>query len=186
MVTAEAARESGQSAKGARAELHQLARADGLSFALRFDESSEYVDVVEGLIRVPRSPRWLTGLFLNDGVAVPLIDLTAWARSDGGGAGAGATKGRRRALRFGAGLEAWAIQLTQVPSVVERSAVTPLAVPGQWPLSVVASCGRLLEHTESIWQLPDQTHALRVNWPLLNKALRADLSSISMATESTR
>ena len=77
MVTAEAARESGQSAEGARAELHQLARTDGLSFALRFDESSEYVDVVEGLIRVPRSPRWLTGLFLNDGVAVPLIDLTA-------------------------------------------------------------------------------------------------------------
>ena len=58
--------------------------------------------MVEGLIRVPRSPRWLTGLFLNDGVAVPLIDLTAWAQSDGGGAGAGATKGRRRALRFGA------------------------------------------------------------------------------------
>lgn len=185
MLTVETGRGPGSGADGARAELYQLARAGGLSLALGFDESSEYVDAVEGLIRVPRSPLWLTGLFLNDGVAVPLIDLSAWALAGAGGGPMKVAKGRRRALRFGTGVEAWAIQLTQVPSVVERSAITPMDVSSDLPLPVVAAAGRLLEHTESVWQLPDRTHALRVNWPLLNKALRTELSSISMATERT-
>jgi chemotaxis signal transduction protein len=152
-----------------RAESRQLAVAGQLRLVFSFAETREYVDDLV-LTRVPRSPPWLLGVFGSNGVAVPLIDLDAWAHNT-----LPQPQTRHRALRMGDGSSAWAIALDASPSVVALQPSNSLPFSTQLPFSVSSMNGHLMPHVSRVWKLQDG-FAAQVNWSELLLALKQELS----------
>ena len=169
---------------GQRGELRQLVTSGQIRLILGFDESRAYSDGF-ALTRVPRSPTWLLGLFGADGVAVPLIDLDAWAHNTAPEQPVSAdnrSTGRimmNRALRLDDGSRAWAISLTQTPSVVDLANARSQEMSTRMPLSISSACGRLIAHVSKVWTLADNSQAVQVRWASVAQALRQDLSGLT-------
>jgi chemotaxis signal transduction protein len=176
-------------------ELRQLVVAGAMRFVIGFDESREYIDSLASLTRIPRSPVWLLGAFNADGNAVPLVDISAWAhqvqpvgwRSQGqlsgghfeGPQSGGASIGLLRALRMGDGPDAWAIRVTEAPSVISLSQDQSRAISSALPLAVSSANGHLMPHTSTAWLLPDDVIALQIRWAALAEALRQELAGVT-------
>ena len=181
----------------ARADLRQLVAAGAMRFVIGFDESRQYLDVVGALARIPRSPAWLLGAFNSDGAAVPLVDVSAWAhqtepagwRSQGPLPGTGfdgypsraPSSEPLRALRMGDGPNAWAIRVSQAPSVVSLSQDQSRAISPRLPLTVSSVNGHLMPHASVAWLLPDNMIALQIRWTDLAEILRQELAGIATA-----
>jgi CheW-like domain len=168
-----------------------------MRFVVGFDESRQYVDSVASLTRIPRSPGWLLGAFTADGNAVPLVDVSAWAhqtepagwRSQGPLPGAGfdgylsqaPSSEPLRALRMGDGPNAWAIRVSQAPSVVSLSQDQSRAISSRLPLAVSSVSGHLMPHASVAWFLPENVIALQIRWTALAEILRQELAGIATA-----
>jgi CheW-like domain len=166
-----------------RGEMRQLALAGKMRFILSFNETREYVDALH-VTRVPRSPPWLLGVFGSDGLAVPLVDIEAWAQNaapvaSSSNALGGAAKPRHHALRMGDGLAAWAISLSQAPSVVDLGQAQSQEVSTRLPMSVSSANGRLMAHAAQIWTLADGAMVAQIRWPEVAQTLRQELSGLS-------
>jgi hypothetical protein len=182
-----------------RGNLHQLATAGGLRMVVSFHESREYIDMVAGLIRIPRAPSWLLGAFGSEGGAVPLIDIEAWAlqiqprpwaapREQAGGTLAGSRSnlhgaGHLHALRMNDGNDAWAVRLSHSPSVVDLQDAQAVDVDFNLPLAVSAANGGLMPHASRALFFADKTVALQLRWASLAHAIRQELSGTSAAEE---
>ncbi|OYU32336.1 MAG: hypothetical protein CFE39_03660 [Comamonadaceae bacterium PBBC2] len=144
--------------------------AGRLRLIFSFAESREYMDELV-LAQVPRSPPWLLGVFGTNGLAVPLVDLDAWAHN---------TQPRKlaryRALRLEDGMGAWAIALNAAPSVVALGQSRSQAVSTRLPISVASTNGHLMPHIASVWTLQDGSFASQVRWPAVFQSLKQDLS----------
>lgn len=177
-----------------RAALRQLVAAGSLRLVLQFADTREYFDQIGALTRLPGAPAWLLGIFASDGMAVPLVDLAAWAQrsepapwtvsSDTARViheSAPKAKEALRALRFGEGASAWAIRLSQAPSIFDptRSAAQP--VSSRLPLAVSSVNGRLMEHAEQAWSLGQNKVALQVRWQKVYAELLQELSGAGAA-----
>ncbi len=171
-----------------------------MRFIIGFDESREYIDAVASLTRIPRSPGWLLGAFSADGNAVPLVDISAWAhqteptrwRPPGQLAGnrfdvregrhpGSPSAGTLRALRMGDGTNAWAIRVTEAPTVISLAQDQSRAISSTLPLSVSSVNGHLMPHATTAWLLPSNVIALQVRWAALANVLRQELAGISTA-----
>ena len=168
-----------------------------MRFIVGFDESREYIDSVSALTRIPRSPGWLLGAFSSDGNAVPLVDISAWAhqtepkgwrshgqmpgsRVEGRHTGAPST-GPLRALRLGDGANAWAIRVTEAPSVISLAQNQSYTVSPALPLAVSSVNGHLMPHAMAAWFLAGDVVALQIRWNTLGDVLRHELAGISTA-----
>jgi hypothetical protein len=185
-----------ETAAAPRLALRQLVSAGRLRLVLQFVDSREYVDHVGALTRLPGAPAWLLGVFASEGAAVPLVDLAAWAqrslpapwtvaRDTSGGAdlhhAVPQAKGILRALRFGEGASAWAIRVSQAPSVFDPNQVTAQPVSNRLPLAVSSANGNLMQHAEQIWLLRADSVALQVRWKEVHAALLQELSGAGAA-----
>lgn len=178
-------------------DLRQLVAAGAMRFAIGFDESRQYLDGIAALTRIPRSPPWLLGAFGSDGAAVPLIDIEAWAQhaepapwrlsrttsdtSDQTRQPGRASASSLRALRMGDGPDAWAIRVTDAPSVVSLPRDQSRAISPALPLSVSSVNGHLMPHASAAWLLPDNVIALQIRWAALAEILRQELAGIATA-----
>lgn len=179
----------------ARQPLRQLVAAGDLRLVLQFADAREYTDQIGALTRVPGAPAWLLGVYASEGAAVPLVDLAAWAqrsepapwkawREDDVQAAtpfATSQKGMLHALRFGEGTDAWAIRMSQSPSVFDPNRHAAMPFSNRLPLHVSAVHGGLMVHAEQIWQLAPGSMALQVRWKNVHAALLQDLSGASAA-----
>ena len=168
-----------------------------MRFIVGFDESREYIDAVASLTRIPRSPGWLLGAFSADGNAVPLVDLSAWAhqteptgwRPPGQARGSrlegrhlgSPSAGTLRALRMGDGASAWAIRVTEAPSVISLSPGQSRVISPALPLTVSSVNGHLMPHASAAWLLAGNVIALQIRWAALAEVLRQELAGISTA-----
>ena len=180
-----------------RGDLRQLVAAGYMRFIVGFDESREYIDSVASLTRIPRSPGWLLGAFSSDGNAVPLVDVSAWAhqteptawrppgqarsdRLEGRHPGA-PSAGTLRALRMGDGANAWAIRVTEAPSVVSLSPAQSRDISPALPLTVSSVNGHLMPHAAAAWLLAGNVIALQVRWAAFAEVLRQELAGTPTA-----
>jgi chemotaxis signal transduction protein len=158
-----------------RAESRPLVVAGQLRLLLSYTESREYVDALV-LTKVPRSPPWLLGIFGANGVAVPLIDLDAWAHGT-----VPKPQNHYRALRLGDAGSAWAIALDAAPSVIDLSQASSQAVSNRLPMHISSSNGHLMPHVSHIWTLHDKRYAAQVRWAALAAALKQELAGAGLA-----
>jgi chemotaxis signal transduction protein len=176
-------------------DLRQLVTVGGLRLVMGFDESREYLDAVQAITRVPRAPAWLLGVLGSSGLAVPVVDLVAWAQrtrpepwrvtgNERGQSTTAVTAHVLRALRLRDGADAWAFRVTQAPSVVNlNTAQQSQAITAHLPLSVSASYGQLMPHAVRLWTLADGSWALQIRWPTVVEALRQDLSARTVTSD---
>ena len=163
-------------------DLHQLVTAGNLRFVIGFGQAREYTADLAALVRMPRSPAWLTGLYSADGVATPLVDIAHWAARTGPAAApAQARSHRHNALRLADGTDSWAIRLTQAPVVVDLATARRESVSDHLPLRVSATFGAVMPFATHACTLGDGTVALQLDWPALALALRQELSGMGNA-----
>lgn len=168
----------------------QLVSAGSLRLVVGFDESRLYVDPVSQLTRVPRSPPWLLGVFALEGMAMPLVDLDAWAHrsqpdrwtvqtdpAEGMYVGKNQSATRLRALVFGDGNHAWAIRVAQAPAMVDLQLDAARKITLDLPLAVSSMHGRLMNFAGQAWPIDKVLTALQPNWNALAQAIRLELSS---------
>jgi CheW-like domain len=186
--------EPGGMAQGPRLALRQLVSAGSLRLVLEFADSREYVDQITAVTRIPGAPPWLLGIFSSEGAAVPLVDIAAWAQRSSPepwtasqatlalpGLPQGGTKGGLRALRFNDGARAWAIRVSQAPSVFDPNAATMQPISTRLPLAVSSVNGNLMPHAECAWWLDRHSVALQVRWPEVYEVLLQELSGAGAA-----
>lgn len=170
-----------------RGQLRQLVTAGSLRFVLGFDDAREYVDSVSHLTLVPRCPPWLLGMFSADGVAVPLVDVEAWAlrrapapwRTESVTAASLRTGGAKlSALRMADGTNAWAVRVSQAPLVVDLHESDAQPMTHGLPLAVSAAHGRLMNHAAHIWHPRGGALALQIRWGAVADSLRQELSGL--------
>ena len=163
-------------------DLHQLVTAANLRFVIGFAQAREYTADLAAIVRIPRSPAWLSGMYSADGVATPLVDIAHWAARTGPGAApAQARSNRHNALRLADGTDSWAIRLTQPPVVVDLAAARRESVSDNLPLRVSATFGAVMPFATHACTLADGTVALQLDWPALALALRQELSGMGTA-----
>lgn len=161
-------------------DLHQVAVAGEMRFALRFSEAREYVAAVAGLVRIPRAPRWLLGLYSADGIATPLVDIEDWAlRAHPRRTANGARTVTYNALRFADGKDSWAIRLEQAPTVLDLAGAKREPVTAQPHAGISAAYGGLLAHATELVHV-DGGAVLRVDWPRLASHLKQELSGLDI------
>lgn len=163
-------------------DLHQLVTAGDLRFVIGFDQAREYTADLAVLVRIPRAPAWLAGMYSSDGIATPLVDIAHWAARTAEAAGpAQARINRHNALRLADGTDSWAIRLTQAPVVVDLATVRREPVCDDLPLRVSATFGAVMPFATHACTLGDHSVALQVDWPALARALRQELSGMGTA-----
>lgn len=158
-------------------DLHQLVTAGSLRFVIGFAQAREYTADLAALVRIPRAPAWLAGLYSADGVATPLVDIAHWAARTGVAA-APARSNRHNALRLADGTDSWAIRLTQAPVVVDLATVRREPVCDDLPLRVSATFGGVMPFATHACTMGDHTVALQLDWAALAQALRQELSGL--------
>lgn len=168
----------------------QLVSAGSLRLIVGFDESRSYVDLVGQLTRVPRSPAWLLGVFGLEGVAIPLVDLDAWAHrsqpapwtvptdlAEGLYTGKAQSATRLRALVFAQASQTWAIRVSQAPAMVDLQLDAARQITLDLPLAISSMHGRLMSFAGLAWPVDKVLTALQPNWNALAQAIRLELSS---------
>lgn len=161
-------------------ELHQLVTAGGLHFVLGFDQARDYTADLAALVRIPRSPEWLAGMYSADGIATPLVDIEHWAvHTQPGDRRDFAGSSRCHALRLADGAQSWAIRLTKAPVVVDLAGIPREPVSNALPLRVSAAFGGVMPYATHACMLGDETVALQLDWPALAQALRQELSGMA-------
>jgi hypothetical protein len=160
-------------------DLHQLVTAGNLRFVIGFAQAREYTADMAVLVRIPRAPAWLAGMYSADGIATPLVDIAHWAARTAEAAGPAQVRiNRHNALRLADGTDSWAIRLTQAPVVVDLASVRREPVCDDLPLRVSATFGAVMPFATHACTLGDGTVALQMDWPALALALRQELSGL--------
>ncbi len=159
-------------------DLHQLVTAGDLHFVIGFAQAREYTADLAAILRIPRAPAWLAGMYSADGVATPLVDITQWAARTGP---VQSRSHRHNALRLADGTDSWAIRLTKAPVVVDLATARRESVSDDLPLRVSATFGGVMPFATHACTLGDGTVALQLDWLALALALRQELSGMGNA-----
>jgi hypothetical protein len=167
---------------GTPRDLHQLATAGNLRFVLGFSQAREYTAGLQALVRIPRSPAWLAGMYSADGVATPLVDIERWATRAPAADSVPANSKRYNALRLADGTDSWAIRLSQPPVVLDLATTRHEPVSNALPLHISAAFGAVMPFATHALTLADGAVALQLDWPALALALRQELSGMAAPT----